>query len=173
MLISKTGYSAFTSIQVSPNNITSHNMWTQGANLNPIFSCLGLLAHTWISSIHRHTHICTFLGINICSKTAKYSSSDPRLSPSFSPKTRAQFEKMWVSFHSLASPASAVNHVASRHREHKVKIHSKNHRNLTRRENNNLDEVTAVERQHTLTAACWNCTNSFYPSISTPLSQIC
>lgn len=169
MLISKTRYSAFTSIQVSTKNITSHNMWTQGANFNPIFSWLGLLAHTRISSIHRHTHICTFPGINICSKTAKYSSSDP----CFSPKTRAQFEKMWVSFHSQAIPASAVNRVASRHREHKVKLYSKNCRNLTRRENNNLDEVTAVERQHTLTAACWNCTNSFYPSISTPLSQIC
>lgn len=85
-----------------------------------------LVAHTQISSIHRHTHICTFLNINICSKTAKYPSPDPMLSLCISPRLSASSVRMWVSFDSLASPTSVGNHVPSKHREHKVRWHSKN-----------------------------------------------
>lgn len=73
MLISAAGYSAFTSTQASTNNTLT--CVSTKRLISILFSPDGdgssLLAHTQISSICRHTHNCKFLGISICSKTAR------------------------------------------------------------------------------------------------------
>lgn len=81
----------------------SHNVRAQKTQSQSHFHLTGVEVHYW------HTHgsppstgtptSAHFFVLIFCSKTAKYSSSDPRLNLCFSPTARTQFEKMWVSFH--------------------------------------------------------------------------